>query len=91
MDEGMKGIITGIRPSRGLVKHFLGRQGAINCREITQTDLADPVKAEAYFASGGLEKCAGIAGEVAAFVAELLYNEKIRREQSAARGPAGKV
>jgi C_GCAxxG_C_C family probable redox protein len=78
--DGMEGIIDGIRPSRKLVKHFQGRFGAINCRELTQTNLADPVKAEAYFAGGGLEQCAGITGEVAALVGELLYDERAKKK-----------
>jgi len=80
MGDGMEGIIDGIRPSRKLVKQFQGRFGAINCRELTQTDLADPVKAETYFAGGGLEQCAGITGEVAAFVGALLYDEKAKKK-----------
>jgi C_GCAxxG_C_C family probable redox protein len=80
MGDGMEGIIAGIRPSRKLVKHFRGRFDAIDCRELTQADLADPVKAEAYFAGGGLERCAGITGEVAAFVGGLLYDERARKK-----------
>jgi len=80
MREGMEGIIEGIRPARRLVKHFQGRFGTLNCRDLTQTDLADPVKADAYFAGGGLEECAGFTGEVAAFVGGLLYDEKLKQE-----------
>ena len=80
MDEGMAGIIDGIRPARRLVKHFQSHFGKLNCRDLTQTDLADPVKADAYFAGGGLETCAGVTGEVAAFVAGLLYDVKLKRE-----------
>jgi len=80
MGDGMAGIIEGIRRARKLVKHFQGRFGTVNCRDLTQTDLADPVKADAYFAGGGLEECAGITGEVAAFVAGLLYDEMLKRE-----------
>jgi C_GCAxxG_C_C family probable redox protein len=80
MDEGMKGIIDGIRPARRLVKHFQSRFGTLNCRDLTQTDLADPVKADAYFAGGGLKTCAGVTGEVAAFVAGLLYDERAKKK-----------
>jgi C_GCAxxG_C_C family probable redox protein len=80
MGDGMEGILEGIRPARKLVKHFQGRFGTVNCRDLTQTDLADPVKADAYFNGGGLEECAGVTGEVAAFVAGLLYDENIKRE-----------
>jgi C_GCAxxG_C_C family probable redox protein len=80
MADGMEGIIDGIRPARRLVKHFQKRFGALNCLEITGTDLADPVKADAYFAGGGLDKCAGITGEVAAFVADLLYDESAKKK-----------
>jgi C_GCAxxG_C_C family probable redox protein len=81
MADGMEGIIEGIRPSRRLVKHFQRRFGTLNCFEITRTDLADPVKADAYFAGGGLDKCASVTGEVAAFVADLLYDEMTKRNQ----------
>ncbi len=81
MAEGMEGIIEGIRPARRLVKHFQRRFDTLNCIEITRTDLADPIKADAYFASGGLDKCAGVTGEVAAFVADLLYDEMTKRKQ----------
>ena len=87
MDQGMEGIIEGIRPSRRLVKHFQGTFGAVECREITQTDLADAVKAKAYFAAGGLDKCAGVAGEVAAFVGGILYDEKAKREATKVEKP----
>ena len=62
------------------MKHFQGRFGTLNCRDLTQTDLADPVKADAYFAGGGLETCAGFTGEVAAFVAGLLYDERAKKK-----------
>jgi len=81
MEDCLAGIIDGIRPARRLVKHFQGRFSTVNCRELTQTDLADPVKADAYFAGGGIEKCAGITGEVAALVADLLYDEMTKRKQ----------
>ncbi len=81
MADGMEGIIDGIRPSRRLVRHFQKRFGTLNCSEITQTDLADPVKADAYFAGGGLDRCAGVTGETAALVADLLYDEMTKRKQ----------
>jgi C_GCAxxG_C_C family probable redox protein len=81
MADGMEGIIDGIRPARRLVKHFQRHFGTLNCIEITRTDLADPVKADAYFAGGGIERCAAITGEVAAFVADFLYDEMTRRKQ----------
>ena len=62
------------------MKHFQSRFGTLNCRDLTQTDLADPVKADAYFAGGGLETCAAVTGEVAAFVAGLLYDERARKK-----------
>ena len=80
MGDGMEGIIDGIRPARKLVKHFQSRFGTVNCCDLTQTDLADPVKADAYFAGGGLEQCAGVTGEVAAFVGGLLYDERAREK-----------
>jgi C_GCAxxG_C_C family probable redox protein len=82
MGDGLEGIIEGIRPSRRLVKHFQGCFGTVNCRDLTQTDLADPVKADAYFSGGGLEQCAAITAEVAAFVGGLLYDERIKLKQS---------
>lgn len=80
--EGMPGIIQGIRPMRKLVRHFSRIQGAIDCRDITGTDLADSEKSEAFFAGGGLEKCAGILSEVAGFVAGILYDEYEKRKIS---------
>ncbi len=80
MGDGMEGILSGIRPARRLVKHFQHRFGTVNCRDLTRTDLADPVKADAYFAGGGLEQCAAITGEVAAFVGGLLYDERKKRK-----------
>jgi len=80
MSDGMEGIVEGIRPARRLVKHFQGRFGTVNCRDLTQTDLADPVKADTYFAGGGLEQCAAVTGEVAAFVGGLLYDEREKKK-----------
>jgi len=81
MSDGMEGIVEGIRPARRLVKHFQGRFGTVNCRDLTQTDLADPVKADTYFAGGGLEQCAAVTGEVAAFVGGLLYDEREKKKK----------
>jgi len=81
MSDGMEGIVEGIRPARRLVKHFQGRFGTVNCRDLTRTDLADPVQADAYFAGGGLEQCAAITGEVAAFVGGLLYDEREKKKK----------
>jgi len=76
IETGMPGILEGIKPMRKLVKHFSATQeGKLNCRDITGADLADPHEAEDYFAHGGLRRCATLMSEVAAFVAELLYEE----------------
>lgn len=80
--EGMPGILEGIRPMRKLVRYFSGKQGSIDCRDITGTDLADPEKSETFFNGGGLEKCAGILSDVAGFVAEILYDEFEKRKSS---------
>jgi len=79
--EGMPGILEGIRPLRKLVKYFNGLYPSIDCRDITGTDLADPEKSEAFFAGGGLEKCAGILSDIAGFVAGIFYDEYDRRKQ----------
>ena len=79
--EGMPGILEGIRPMRKLVRYFTGQYNFVDCRDITQTDLADPVKSEEYFDEGGLEKCSGIIADVSGFVADLIYEEKIAREE----------
>ena len=81
MSDGMEGIVEGIRPARRLVKHFQNRFGTVNCRDLTRTDLADPMQADAYFAGGGLEQCAAITGEVAAFVGGLLYDEREKKKK----------
>lgn len=79
--EGMPGIIKGLKPMRKLVRYFEGKGGALDCRDITGTDLANPEKAGAYFEGGGLEKCANIIADVSAYVAGLLYEEKIARDE----------
>ena len=76
VNEGMEGIIRGIRPARKFVKYFKDKEQHVNCRDITGTDLADPRKAEAYFEQGGLEKCATIMAEAAAYVAGMVYDDK---------------
>ncbi len=72
--EGMPGILSGIKPMRRLVKFFRQNYGCVDCKEITNTDLADPEKAKNYFDSGGLEKCANIIAEVSVFVGGLIYD-----------------
>jgi C_GCAxxG_C_C family probable redox protein len=79
--EGMPGILEGIRPMRKLVKYFNGKYNTVDCSDITQTDLADPVKSETYFEAGGLKQCAGIIADVSGFVADLLYEEKFAKEK----------
>ena len=81
MKEGMEGIVAGLRPMRKLVKYFDEKQNSVNCRDITQTDIADPVKGPEYFDHGGLEKCATMIADVAAFVGDILYEEKMARER----------
>jgi len=76
VNEGMAGIIKGIRPMRKFVKYFEGKEGHVNCSDLTGTDLADPEKATAYFKEGGLEKCAGLMAEAASFVAAMIYDDK---------------
>lgn len=82
--DGMAGIIAGIKPPRLLVKLFAKGNYFINCREITGTDLADPEKSRSYFDQGGLEKCARITSETAVIVAELLYDEFLKQNQTKA-------
>ncbi|MBW2047191.1 MAG: C_GCAxxG_C_C family protein [Deltaproteobacteria bacterium] len=81
VNEGMGGILAGIRPMRKLVKYFQETYKSPNCRDITGTDLADPEKAAAYFQSGGLERCASMMADVAGFVAEIIYGEMERRSE----------
>ena len=79
--EGMPGILEGIRPMRKLVRYFSDKHNAVDCLDITQTDLADPVKSGEFFDGGGLEKCSGIIADVSGFVADLLYEKQISREK----------
>lgn len=76
VNEGMEGILKGIRPMRKFVKYFEDKEQHVNCRDITGTDLADPQKATAYFQAGGLEKCATMMAEAAAYVAGMVYDDK---------------
>jgi len=78
--SGMEGIVAGIRPCRKLVRYFQDRHQAVNCRDITGADLADPQASEAYFEGGGLEKCADITADVVVYVADLLYEENRKRK-----------
>ena len=79
VNEGMEGILAGIRPMRKLVKYFEETYLSPNCREITGTDLANPEKATAYFEAGGLEKCANMMADVAVFVGDIIYEEREKR------------
>ena len=81
VNEGMEGIIAGIRPMRKLVKYFEETYLNLNCRDITNADLANPKEATAYFEGGGLEKCAGMMADVAGFVGEIIYEEKEKRSE----------
>ncbi|MGB9498359.1 MAG: C-GCAxxG-C-C family protein [Dissulfuribacterales bacterium] len=78
LNEGMEGILRGIRPMRKLVKYFESHQKYLNCRDITKIDMADPEQATAYFEAGGLERCATIMAEVGAFVAGIIYDELVK-------------
>jgi len=81
VNEGMEGILAGIRPMRKLVKYFEETYHNVNCRDITQANLANPKEATAYFEGGGLEKCAGMMADVAGFVGEIVYEEKEKRSK----------
>ncbi|MCP4718145.1 MAG: C_GCAxxG_C_C family protein [Desulfobacteraceae bacterium] len=74
--DGMDGILLGIRPMRKLVKHFESHNKHLNCRDITQINMANPEQATVYFKAGGLEKCATIMAETGAFVAGMIYDDK---------------
>lgn len=76
VNEGMPGILAGIRPMRKLVKYFDETYQDLNCRDITGTDLANPEKATAYFESGGLEKCATMMADVAGFVGDTIWEDR---------------
>jgi C_GCAxxG_C_C family probable redox protein len=81
IEEGMVGILNGIRPMRKLVKYFEEKYENVDCRDITKTDMADPEKAGAYFDAGGLKKCANMMADVAAFVSDIIYEEKEKKDQ----------
>ena len=78
LNEGMEGILKGIRPMRKFMKYFENKYAHLNCRDLTGTDLANPQKATAYLEAGGLEKCATMMADAAAFVAELIYDESMQ-------------
>ena len=78
VNEGMQGILKGIRPMRKFVKYFENKYAHLNCRDLTGADLAIPHQAAAYLEAGGLEKCAAMMADAAAFVAELIYDERIQ-------------
>ena len=80
VNEKMPGLLKGNRTMRKLVKYFNGKYNAVDCRDITKTDLADPVKSKEFFDKGGLEKCSNIIADVSGFVADLLYEEKVVKE-----------
>jgi len=73
VSEGVPGLIKGVKPLRKFIQFFAERHPTINCKDITGTDLADPQKAEAYFAAGGLARCAGILSDVAGYVGDRIY------------------
>ncbi len=73
VSEEVPGLIKGVKPLRKFIQFFGEQNKNMNCRDITGTDLADPQKAEAYFAAGGLARCAGILAQVAGYVADLVY------------------
>jgi len=76
VNEGMPGILAGIRPMRKLVRYFEETYKGPDCRDITGTDLADPEKATAYFDAGGLQKCAAMMADVDGFVGDMIWEDK---------------
>jgi len=76
LNEGTEGILRGIRPMRKFIKYFESHYKHLNCRDITQIDMADPEQATAYFQAGGLEKCATMMADTGAFVAGIIYDNK---------------
>lgn len=76
VNEGIDGIIKGVKPMRRLIRYFEGKYGDLNCINITRTNLADTDKANEYFENGGLEKCANIIADCAGYVAGVLYDQK---------------
>jgi len=81
VNEGMEGILAGIRPMRKLVKYFEEAYLKVDCRDITESDLANPKEATAYFERGGLLKCANMMADVAGFVGEIIYEEMEKRSE----------
>ena len=79
VNEGMEGIVKGIKPMRRLIRHFQKKYGEMDCRNLTGTDLSDPEKAATYFDAGGLEKCANMLADIAGHVAGTLYDERKSR------------
>ena len=74
IEEGVEGIVRGIRPMRALVKWFKEKYQSFQCSTLTGgANLADPEEYKNYEQMGGLQKCAGILSETAAKVAELIY------------------
>ena len=71
--EEVPGLIKGVKPLRKFIQFFAEQNQNMNCKDITGTDLADPQKAEAYFAAGGLARCAGILAQAAGYAADLIY------------------
>lgn len=84
LQEGMPGLLKGIKPMRKLVKLFADKHGAVNCRDLTGIMLADSMQAQGYFAAGGLERCAGMMADVASWVGEVLYEEQMLRKKEMA-------
>jgi C_GCAxxG_C_C family probable redox protein len=82
LQEGMPGLLKGIKPMRKLVKVFSDKHGTVNCRDLTGVMLADSMQAQGYFAAGGLERCAGMMADVAAWVGEVLYEEQMLRKRA---------
>jgi len=81
LEEGMPGLLKGIKPMRKLIKSFSDKHGTVNCRDLTGVLLADSLQAQGYFAAGGLQRCAGMMGDVAAWVGEVLYEEQLLRKK----------
>ena len=75
LDEGLEGLIKGVRPMRRLVKTFGKENEHFTCKGITGVDLSDSKQAEEYFGTGGLERCANMMADVSVLVGDLLYTE----------------
>lgn len=81
VNEKMEGILKGIRPMRKFIRRFEHKYGAMNCRDLTKTDLSNPEKADAYFSAGGLENCAAMMADAAGIVAAMLYQANAERTE----------